>query len=59
MGNDRYITKGERHWEQIAITTADLIHYAMNWNEPMTKRELDIFIGYLETELKKGSYIDK
>jgi len=57
MSEREYIAKGEKHLKQIAKSTAGLIHYTLNWNEAMTKSEVDIFINELRNELKEFNYI--
>lgn len=42
-----------RQIEEVAKQTALLIHYAMNWEEPMNGDDIALFCGILKRELKE------
>lgn len=37
----------------VAKSCAELVHYALNWEEPMTGDDIKLFVNRLELELKE------
>ena len=47
MSDKDYLFKGFNHLEAVAKATSGLIQYSLNWDEPMTREEINYFLKEL------------